>query len=105
MSTYDIVRQAIIDKSQITAVYDGHYREMCPHAIGIKKGKEQALFYQFGGETSKGPLQDPSASNNWRCLELSKLHNVRVTTGPWHSADNHSSASTCIDDIDLEVSY
>ncbi|UXY50124.1 hypothetical protein [Stenotrophomonas maltophilia] len=105
MSTYAIVRQAILDKHQITAVYDGYYREMCPHAIGEKNGKEQALFYQFGGETSKGPIKDPTSRNNWRCLELSKLSNVAAVPGTWYSADNHSVASTCIDDIHAEVSF
>lgn len=105
MSTYAIVRQAIHDKHQITAVYDGYYREMCPHAIGEKNGREQALFYQFGGETSKGPIKDPTAENNWRCLELSKLSNVTAVPGAWYSADNHSTASTCIDDIHAEVDF
>ncbi|MGS1319406.1 hypothetical protein [Stenotrophomonas geniculata] len=57
MSTYAIVRQAILDKHQITAVYDGYYREMCPHAIGEKNGKEQALFYQFGEKPVRARLR------------------------------------------------
>ena len=103
MSTYTTVRQAILDKQQITAVYDGYHREMCPHAIGWKNGREQALFFQFGGDTSKGVIQDPHGSKNWRCLELSKLAQVVAQSGPWYTADNHSTASTCLDQIDVEV--
>jgi hypothetical protein len=52
--TYALVRQAIIDKQQIVATYKGHVREMCPHAIGTKNGRQQALFFQFGGTSSSG---------------------------------------------------
>lgn len=103
MSTYTTVRQAIISKQQITAFYDGYYREMCPHAIGLKNGREQALFFQFGGETSRGVIQDPRGAGNWRCLELSKLSQVVAQDGPWYTASNHSKASTCVDQIDVEV--
>ena len=54
MSTYELVKYAILNKKQIIAEYQGHYREMCPHAIGTKNGYQQALFYQFGGSSSKG---------------------------------------------------
>jgi hypothetical protein len=36
--SYDLIRQAIIEKKGIAAVYNGQYREMCPHVIGTKKG-------------------------------------------------------------------
>lgn len=49
MSNYELIRNAILGKQQIFAVYDSHPRELCPHAIGTKNGRQQALFYQFGG--------------------------------------------------------
>ena len=42
MNTYELIKDAILNKKQITAVYDGYYREMCPHALGTKNGKQQA---------------------------------------------------------------
>ena len=105
MSTYSIIRQAISDMHQITGMYDGYYREMCPHAIGTKNGKEQVLVYQFAGDTSKGPVCDPKSKQNWRCLEVSKLIDVKVKAGQWHTADNHRAASTCVDHIDVEVRF
>jgi len=104
MSTYNDVRQAILDKNQVIAYYGGHYREMCPHAIGTKNGKEQALFYQFAGDTSKGAVL-PNSKDNWRCMPISGLSNVSIRSGAWHTAENHSSATTCIDTIDVEVAY
>ena len=39
--TYNLIRQAILDKQQVIADYGGQRREMCPHAIGTKNGREQ----------------------------------------------------------------
>ena len=47
MTVYEMIRQAILDKDIVIATYDGHAREMCPHVIGMKNGRPQALFYQF----------------------------------------------------------
>lgn len=37
---YTIIRNAILNKQQVIFVYQGHIREMCPHVIGTKEGKE-----------------------------------------------------------------
>lgn len=89
MSTYELIKHAIQTKQQITAVYKGYYREMCPHALGLKNGKQQALFYQFGGQSSKGSV-DSTSSNNWRCLRLDELEEVKIREGKWFTAENHS---------------
>lgn len=36
-NNYELIAKAIREKLQITAVYQGHYREMCPHALGKKR--------------------------------------------------------------------
>jgi len=53
-NTYNVIRQAIIDKQQVIGNYDGHFREMRPHVIGTKNGRQQALFYQSGVEVAVG---------------------------------------------------
>jgi hypothetical protein len=99
---YELIAEAIKKKLQITAIYQGHYREMCPHALGKKRGRYQALFYQFGGNGSKGPVT-PGLSSNWRCIPIEGLTDIQLRSGEWHTAKNHSEAQTCIDQIDLEV--
>lgn len=101
-NNYELIEKAIKEKLQITAVYQGYYREMCPHALGTKEGREQALFYQFGGEGSKGPVT-PGSTNNWRCIPIEGLTEIKVHSGEWHTAGNHSRAQTCVDDIHIEV--
>lgn len=102
MSTYEIIKDAILNKKQIIATYQGYVRELCPHAIGTKNGREQALFYQFGGYSSQGRIV-PGSPSNWRCLPIDGLSNISVRNGDWHTAGNHSIAQTCVDLIDVEV--
>lgn len=101
-TNYLIIRNAIINKQQVIATYNAHVREMCPHVIGMKNGKEQALFYQFGGSSSSGPII-PNSPQNWRCLPIDGLSNIKVQDGAWHTSNNHSKAQKCVDDIDIEV--
>lgn len=103
-TTYTTIRDAILNKQQVVAHYNGFIREMCPHAIGHKAGVEQALFYQFAGNSSKGRITHDD-KNNWRCLTLSTLKDVSVRDGEFHTFENHSRPSTCIDVIDVEVSF
>ncbi len=103
MSNYELIKYAIQNKKQVTAMYGGHFREMCPHALGKKTGRYQAMFYQFGGESSKGTVTLTNAE--WRCMQLDKLTNVQVRDGDWISGDNHSRPQTCVDQIEYEVKF
>lgn len=103
--TYTLIRDAILNKRQVIAVYNGHLREMCPHVLGKKHGREQALFYQFGGTSSSG-LGPPGSADNWRCIPVEKLTNVSVREGgTWHTAPTHSRPQTCVDEIDVQVKF
>ena len=101
---YEVIKQAIINKSSISATYKGYYREVSPHVIGTKNGRKQALFYQFGGESSSGAIL-PNAKSNWRCMPISELSNVSPINKGWHTVNSHSTAQSCVDTIDAEVRY
>lgn len=101
-ANYSIIRAAILAKQQIVASYKGHQREMCPHVIGTKNGKEQALFYQFGGESSSG-LDPDGSGKNWRCMPIDVLEDVVARAGAWHTAPNHTRKQSCVDEIDVEA--
>jgi hypothetical protein len=103
-STFELVKQAIQKKQQVIALYKGLRREMCPHVVGWKGGREQALFYQFGGESSSG-LDPDGSGNNWRCLFLDDLQIIEARDGAWHTAPNHSRRQPCVDEIAAEVVY
>lgn len=102
-ATYNLIRQAIQQKQCIEADYDGYHRQMAPHTLGLSKsGAEQALFYQFGGQSSSGLMPD-GHPKNWRCIPLSGLSNVSIINAGWHSASNHSRPQTCVARVDVEV--
>lgn len=103
MNEYALIRQAILDKKVIRARYKGHVRLMCPHVIGLKDGHEHALFYQFGGGSRTGI--SPGSRNNWRCICVNELSDVSIVEGAWHTANNHSRANSCVDQVDVEVAY
>ncbi|MCI0349298.1 MAG: hypothetical protein L0Z53_07730 [Acidobacteriales bacterium] len=104
MTIYQIVRQAIVNMKIIRAMYSGHERIMCPHVIGLnKQGREQALCYQFAGESQSRPIEPDGSPVNWRCVEIAKLSDVVAIDGDWHTAPNHSRPQTCVANIDVEV--
>ena len=103
-NTYQIVRNAILGRQQVTAIYKRLPREMCPHILGWnEKGEEQALFYQFGGQSKHG-LGPDGSSKNWRCIVLAELANVALRAGPWHTASltgRTGKGSDCVHRVDI----
>jgi hypothetical protein len=100
-ATYQVFRQAILNKQQVTCMYNGLYREICPHTLGHTSGREQALSFQFAGQSSKGL----PPSGEWRCMKLDDVVNAKIKDGPWYTADDHSRPQTCVKQIDLEVAF
>ncbi|MGY4504872.1 hypothetical protein ACVWYH_008829 [Bradyrhizobium sp. GM24.11] len=95
--TYTLFRNAILAGQQVTCVYEGRHRELCPHIIGTnKKGEEAVLAWQFAGESS-GPLPQ------WRCLKLANVSAARPRSGRWHEGGSHRSTQTCVSTIDLDI--
>jgi len=90
---YGTIYAAIEQKVPIIAMYNGQRRLLCPHALGSKKGRSQALFYQVAGGSSSG-LGAPGSGANWRCMALAKLSEVDFYPGPWYSGGNHSCPNT-----------
>jgi phosphoglycerate dehydrogenase-like enzyme len=118
-STYEAVQQAIINKDQVIASYNGQRMELCPHIIGTKNGRERALFYMFSDSIAANPYASaaPKPDNaqttsgmgasddadNWICIFIDSLTLVWTRRGPWHSAPTKSRPRDCIDEIDVEV--
>ena len=94
---YTLFRDAILAEQQVTCVYEGRYRELCPHIIGTNRsGEEVVLAWQFAGESS-GKLPQ------WRCLRLANVRDARMRSGTWHEGGSHLSTQTCVSNIDLDI--
>ena len=100
--TFQLIHDAILNRQQIVAVYLDRTRFLCPHVLGYKNGREQCLFYQFGGtsETELGPAGSPQ---NWRCIPVAGLSDVRVQDGEWFSSGTLSRAQTCVKQVVVSV--
>ena len=72
---------------------------MCPHALGTKNGRRQALFFQFAGESNRGL----PPGGDWRCLPLDGLSDVSLHKGSWYTDDRYDQVQTCVDEIDVAV--
>ena len=95
---YRVVRDAIKTRKQIHAVYNGKYREMSPHAIGIGKDgvTPMALFYQFNS---------PLGEDDWRCMKVADLTEVVAVEGAFYTRNKHTRPQTCIKVLDVEIDY
>ena len=94
---YTLFRNAILGEQQVTCIYDGRHRELCPHIIGTNKsGEEVVLAWQFAGESS-GRLPQ------WRCLKLANVRDARARDGRWHEGSSHRAEQTCVNEIDLDI--
>lgn len=98
---YAILRDAIEQGLQVTCDYHGHHREVCPHVLGIKNGRQQVLSFQFAGDSSSGL----APGGEWRCMAVSEIRNAQSRSGEWHTGQSHTQPQTCVDDIDVEISY
>jgi hypothetical protein len=100
---YRLIRAAILRRQQVLASYQGLPRSLCPHAIGLVRGVEHCLVYQFAGSSRRG-LLPPGSPHNWRCLIVARLADLRVREGPWHTAPNYAGPGSCIELLDVSVS-
>ena len=102
--SFELIKEAIQERRHVVATYNEFRREMCPHVLGWKSGREQALMYQFAGESSSG-LEPDGSPSNWRCVVVENLRGLAISDGPWHTAPNHSRPQTCVDEIAAEVEF
>jgi hypothetical protein len=96
-ATYTLFRSAILAEQQVTCIYNGRHRELCPHIIGTNKnGEEAVLAWQFAGDSS-GRLPQ------WRCLRLANVRNARARDGRWYAGGSHKTTQICVTNIDLDI--
>jgi hypothetical protein len=98
-ATYTLIRQAILAEQQITCVYRGRHRELCPHILGHTEGEEKLLAFQFAGESST----HLPPGGEWRCLSVRDMRSVTCRAGPWHAGSGHRREQTCVEQVDIDV--
>jgi hypothetical protein len=87
-----IIHDAVQNKTPIALSYGGQFRYLCPHMLGYTAKGLVVHAYQFGGDTSKGPIVDPS-DGEWRYLYLNKIEGeifVAFKGGEWYPVQDLS---------------
>ena len=100
--TYVLIRNAVLARDNVSAWYQGHLRLISPFVLGTKAGDPHVLGYQFGG-TSHRALAPEGSPENWRCLRVSELTEVKVLPGMWHAPHIGRSYQDCVDQIDVSA--
>jgi hypothetical protein len=100
---YQLLRAALLARQSCFAFYDNYERLFCPHILGLKDGVEQVLCWQYAGGSSQGL----PPGGQWKCLTISKMAGLKVTTDPWHYGEPGRTGrpSHCVDlnTVDVEV--
>lgn len=99
--TYETIKQAILAKKSMTAVYHGMVRHFSPHAIGGgKNGTKKVSAYQYAGVSSK--ILPPEGA--WRCFDVHDLRDVSVNGDRFHTGlIGHKRRPTCVTSPDATV--
>lgn len=101
MNTYELMRQAIQNKTSVACWYKGHYRVLSPHILGTKNGRRKVLAVQTAGESGSGLR--PTNEQNWRCMFLNDIESPQSHDDRWETASNRSRFQRCVDKIHYEV--
>jgi hypothetical protein len=96
---YELFEQAMRERKQIWCSYGGFSRKLCPVLLGHTNGRERALTFQFGGETST----ELAPGGEWRCLDLARASDIELHDGPWRSGDSHKRPQGCVQDVDIDI--
>jgi len=100
---YRTVREAVMTRRPIAAVYHDRHRLLCPHRLGRnREGQFRVLCYQFGGESESG-LKPAGSPANWRCIALEDLSGVKFLSGAWQTAPNHLRPASCTFAADVDA--
>lgn len=96
---YSALRRAVLHRRLIRCFYQGHQRELCPFAIGLKKGRAHLLAWQFAGSCND-PLP---LDGDWRCIPIYRMTHVTIYDGDWRVGLTPAPKHICLDLIDVEA--
>ena len=97
--TYDLLVRAMAEEKQVGCVLRGRPRVFSVIILGHTAGKEVALAWQTGGESSHG--LPPGGA--WRNITLSELSDVRLLKSDLQRGRRKKGEQLWVADVDLDV--
>ena len=100
---YTLLKEAMLAKQPVSAIYKEFRRVLCPYVLGRTKGDSlRVLCYQSGGESHSG-LGHKGSDENWRCIDIEKLTDVKLTEERWQSPTSRNRPQSCVSKVEFEV--
>jgi hypothetical protein len=84
MGVHEVLRQAIATKQCVRLRLAGRWRDVCPHALGLKDGHPRLLAFQYDGASASGI----AGAGAWRSFFVSEIADATIIAGGWHSGPN-----------------
>ncbi|MGO8915932.1 MAG: hypothetical protein ACLQJR_08495 [Stellaceae bacterium] len=101
MTVHEILRQAIIAKRCVRVRTSGFARDICPHALGFKRGSPRVLAFQYGGSSVSGL----APGGQWRAFFVHDIEEASLIEGRWRSGHNFvAKVEACLDRVEYSVS-
>ena len=98
-ATYLLIRAAMVARKQVTCIYRGYARELCPVVLGHTGKDEKALTFQVGGGSRSGL----PPGGEWRCLFIAEVRDARMREGLWREGTRHTASQRCVAAVDLDI--
>ena len=98
-STYEVFVKAMVEEKQVACVFKRRPRVLSVIILGHTDGKEVALTWQTGGDSSK-PLPPGGA---WRAVTLAEVTDVHLVDRKLRRGARKSGAQHWVADVDLDV--
>ncbi len=82
--TYRLLREAVLRREQVLALYRGFPIVFCPHVLGRHQGEAKVLGYEMVERQGPGVVREPIGSPRlWRLISIRDLRAVRTRVGFW----------------------
>lgn len=89
----EYLKVAIEDEMNIEVLYTGFKRVATPHSLAeTRDGRVVLHCYQFGGDSSKGPVTPESGG--WRWLYLEQIESLAIGPGPTYPSTMNLNKAT-----------
>jgi hypothetical protein len=96
--TYELIRQGIEQKKQMSIQYKGYTRNICPYVLGKNKYAKERAIVLLIRNTPSGPL-----AAGWECLDLEHVWNAKFEGGDWVAAPATPKPETDIVTVELDA--
>ena len=96
----DLIRNAVRNRTCLTAVYDNYVRYFCPYAVGRTAERVPAvLAFQYEGGAKGGTVE----RGEWRLFLLQRLRDVRPNSDVWRCGPPRASILAQLRDVEVSA--